>query len=105
MANYDSYRVLDRFKECARIKFRAKLPNNPPPIVVGDGYLAGEPPNGLTTVAGVPESAEVRVLLRCAGRHDGALVAKTVSSNTGQWRIDGLDPDLKYDVVGRQDGF
>jgi hypothetical protein len=33
------------------------------------------------------------------------LVAKTQSAPDGTWRVDGLNPNLRYDVVGRKDGF
>ena len=73
----------------------------------GTGFLAGEFPSGTTTVEGVPTQAEVRVLWRGPAGHpsDGVLVAKTQSAPDGTWRVDGLNPDLRYDVVGRKDGF
>lgn len=71
----------------------------------GAGYLAGEFPGGTTTADGVPLSATVRVLLRKTGAGDGTLVAQTRSSADGTWRVDGLDPTAKYDVVGRSDNF
>lgn len=72
----------------------------------GTGFLAGEFPSG-TTVEGVPTQAEVRVLWRSPAGHpsDGILVAKTQSAPDGTWRVGGLSPDLRYDVVGRKDGF
>ena len=73
----------------------------------GNGYLAGEYPGGTTTVEGAPQSATVRVLYRPAeGRlGDGVVVASTTSAPDGTWRVDGLDPTLRYDVVGRKGGF
>ena len=73
----------------------------------GTGFLAGEFPSGTTTVEGVPTQAEVRVLWRGPAGHpsDGVLVAKTQSAPDGTWRVDGLNPDLRYDVVGRKGGF
>ena len=73
----------------------------------GTGFLAGECPGGITTVEGVPAQAEVRVLWRGPVGHpsDGILVAKTQSAPDGTWRVDGQDPALKFDVVGRKDGF
>lgn len=68
----------------------------------GAGYLAGEFPDGATTVGGVPVSAVVRVLLRTTGEGDGTLVAQVESAADGTWRVDGLDPAKKYDVVGRR---
>lgn len=71
----------------------------------GAGYLAGEFPDGATTVNGVPVPAIVRVLLREPGAGDGALVAQVESASDGTWRVDGLDPTKKYDVVGRKPTF
>lgn len=72
----------------------------------GNGYFAGSFPDGITSIAGKPISATVRVLLRSTvnGDGDGSIVAKTVSAPDGTWRIDGLRTDLKYDVVARYDG-
>lgn len=71
----------------------------------GSGYLAGEYPDGLTTVDGVPVSATVRVFIRSPmPAVDGLMVAEVQSGNDGTWRVDGLDPDLVYDVVARKDG-
>lgn len=72
----------------------------------GAGYLAGNDPGGLTTVENVPVSATVRVLLRTASGHpgDGVLVAQVQSASDGTWLVTGLDPALKYDVVGRYAG-
>ena len=73
----------------------------------GNGYLAGSFPGGITTVDGVPVSAEVRVEFRgdAGSISDGFVVAKTLSAPDGTWRVDGLNPALRYDVVGRKDGF
>lgn len=77
-----------------------------PPDVSGDGYLAGEFPDGITTVDGVPIEATVLVRLRDPGNpHDGALVAVTESLPDGTWRVDGLNTDLRFDVVGRKNNF
>lgn len=72
----------------------------------GSGYLAGEFPEGITTVEGVPVSAEIKVLYRdqSGGAYDGFVVAKTLSAPDGTWRVDGLNPALRYDVVGRKNG-
>lgn len=79
----------------------------PPVIPRGTGFLAGEFPGGITTLEGVPTQAEVRVLWRGPAGHpsDGVLVAKTQSAPDGTWRVGGLNPSLRYDVVGRKDGF
>ena len=73
----------------------------------GAGYLAGDFPSGITTVDGVPASAEVRALLRTeSGKAgDGVVVAVVQSAADGTWRVDGLDPSQRYDVVGRKPGF
>lgn len=73
----------------------------------GNGYLAGEYPSGTSTVDGVPVAATVRVLYRPIEGipTDGVLVALTQSAPDGTWRVDGLDPALKFDVVGRKSGF
>ncbi len=72
----------------------------------GQGYLAGEFPDGITTVEGVPTAAEVRVLWRgpADAQFDGVVVARTVSAPDGTWRVDGLNPALRFDVVGRLAG-
>lgn len=73
----------------------------------GNGYLAGEYPDGTTTVEGAPQSATVRVLYRPGDGQvgDGMVVASTTSAADGTWRVDGLNPNLRYDVVGRKGGF
>lgn len=77
-----------------------------PPIWQGAGYLAGEYPGGTTTVDGVPQSADVLARLRLPGSYfDGLTVATTTSASDGTWRVDGLNPNLRYDVIGRKDGF
>lgn len=79
----------------------------PARVPSGTGYLSGELPSGTTTVEGVPTQAEVRVLWRGPAGHpaDGVLVAKAQSAPDGTWRVEGLSPGLRYDVVGRKDGF
>lgn len=73
----------------------------------GNGYLAGEFPDGITTVEGAPVSATVRVLYRPAAGAlgDGVVVAQVQSAHDGTWRVDGLNPALRYDVVGRKAGL
>lgn len=73
---------------------------------IGNGYFSGSFPDGITTIAGKPVSADVRVLLRSSieGYGDGSIVATTKSAPDGTWRIDGLPENLKYDVVARLDG-
>ena len=73
---------------------------------LGNGYLAGSFPDGITTLNGVPVAATVRVHYRPEEGEpgDGELVASTTSGADGTWRIDGLNPALKYDIIGRLDG-
>lgn len=72
----------------------------------GNGYLGGSFPSGITTLDGAPVAATVRVLLRAPGfAFDGVLIAQTTSAVDGTWRVDGLNPALRYDVVGRKDGY
>jgi hypothetical protein len=74
----------------------------------GDGYLAGETPGGTTTLEDDPVPATVRVLYRTGGEKytlDGAVVAETESAADGTWRVDGLNPGYRYDVVGRLYGY
>lgn len=91
------------------LKLRRRLSANPPSVagLRGAGYLAGEYPNGATTVEGVPQPAEIRILWRDpnGGMYDGYVVARAVSGVDGTWRVDGLDPTQRYDVVGRKAGF
>lgn len=73
----------------------------------GNGYLAGTYPGGITTVDGVPTRATVRILYRplSGALGDGAVVAEVLSELDGTWRVDNLNPALRYDVVGRKAGF
>lgn len=72
----------------------------------GNDFLAGEFPDGRTTVEGVPQAATVRALWRGPEGHhmDGAVVATTQSAPDGTWRITGLSHKYRYDVVGRLSG-
>lgn len=75
-------------------------------VAKGDGYLAGTFPDGITTVDGSPVSATVRAIVRSDDPSlDGLVVARVMSAQDGTWRIDGLHPDIRYDVVGRKNGF
>lgn len=70
------------------------------------GYLAGDFPGGITTVDGAPVEATVRVLLRSIDPAlDGLVMAEVKSAPSGTWRVEGLNPNLRYDVVGRKAGF
>ena len=72
----------------------------------GDGYLAGDPPYGTTTVEGVPTPITVRVVARpdAGSKADGMVVAEVQSSAAGVWKVEGLNPLLRYDVIGRLAG-
>lgn len=73
----------------------------------GNGYLAGTWPSGVTSIEGVPGPATIRVHYRAEGGApgDGMLIAETTSNASGVWRIDGLNENLKYDVICRADGY
>ena len=73
----------------------------------GNGYFSSSFPDYLVTVEGRPAPGEIRVLLRTVTipESDGVLVAQTKADATGQWRIDGLNPNFRYDVVSRVDGY
>lgn len=73
----------------------------------GPGYLAGTFPGGVTAVDGVPTTATVRVHYRPAEGElgDGVLVAQVQSAPDGTWRVEGLDPTLKFDVIARKEGY
>jgi hypothetical protein len=62
----------------------------------GGGYIAGESP-GLVTVNSVPAERELEV------RHRRSrMIMRTKSSNSdGTYRIEGLDPNEEFDVIGR----
>lgn len=73
----------------------------------GNGYLAGTYPGGITTIDGAPTVAVVRIHLRAeaGAAGDGMLIAEVESAADGSWRVDGLDPDLSFDIIGRKAGF
>lgn len=75
--------------------------------MTGNGYLAGNFPDGITTVEGVPAPATIRVLIRdrAGSDRDGAVVAEVKTSPSGTWKVDGLRTDLRYDVICRHDGY
>lgn len=67
----------------------------------GVGHIAGEAPSGRVTIDGVPGVAEVRLHHRESGR----LLKVVQSAPDGTYRFDGLNTQVKFDVVGRKDGF
>ena len=75
-------------------------------FVGSTGYLSGDFPGGVTTVDGTPVEATVRVLIRSIDPAlNGLVVSEVKSAPSGVWRVEGLNPNLKYDVVGRKAGF
>lgn len=77
------------------------------PDFTGPGFFAGEAPDGLTTIAGTPTSAQVRVYWRDPADPDApdVLVAQTTSAPDGAWRITGLNPALRYVVRAQKSQF
>ena len=77
------------------------------PNFTGSGFFAGEAPDGLTTIAGTPTSAQVRVYWRDSADPDApdVLVASTQSAADGTWRITGLNPALRYVVRAQKSQF
>ena len=73
----------------------------------GIGYFKSTFPEHITSVDGVPVSAEVRVLLRNHPNkdYDMLVVAKAQSANDGTWEVRGLNPNFKYDVIARYTGY
>lgn len=73
----------------------------------GEGYFSSSYPDFLVVVDGVPSVGEIRVLLRTikTPESDGMLVAKTYSDAAGQWYVGGLNPEFRYDVVCRVEGY
>ena len=70
----------------------------------GPGFLAGEYPDGIVTVEGVPAEADLRVLLRSDDMLDGLVVARARSKPDGTYLIPGLNPALEFDLVARKEG-
>lgn len=77
------------------------------PDFTGPGFFAGEAPDGLTTIAGTPTSASVRVYWRDPAdpQAPDALVASTQSAADGTWQIAGLNPALRYVVRAQKSQF
>ena len=71
----------------------------------GTGSFAGAFPDGVTSLEGVPTSAEVLVRVRAPGTpFDGVVVARTVSAPSGEWSIENMPDDGVFDVVARKEG-
>lgn len=77
------------------------------PDFTGPGFFAGEAPDGLTTIAGTPTSASVRVYWRDPADPDApdVLVASAQSAADGTWQIAGLNPALRYVVRAQKSQF
>lgn len=71
--------------------------------LVGNGYLGGDFPDYVTKVEGVPAQTEILVFLhRNPGDPgDGKLIKRLTTFQSGSWRVDNLNPALRYDVVCR----
>ena len=101
--------VVGRYQHASKVQGRSlsisnRLTGKP---AGGNGYLAGSYPEGITSIEGAPTIATVRIHLRATSgaAGDGMLIAEVQSAADGSWRVDGLDPDLSFDVIGRKAGF
>lgn len=72
--------------------------------VSGTGFLAGEFPDGRTTVNGVPTSASVKAFYVLESG-DWQLAGQATSNPDGTWLIGGINHDLRFSVVGQLDGY
>lgn len=73
----------------------------------GTGELSSQFPGALTTVEGVPVSAQVLVRYRAevpGAYGDGVLVATTTSSPAGEWEVQGINAKHRYDISARHIG-
>lgn len=70
--------------------------------LTGDGYLSGKL-TGHDPI--IP--ATIRILYRPASGEydDGYLVALVAVNSVGEWRVENLNPALRYDVVARREGY
>lgn len=87
-----------------KVRVQGDVKHHPPG---GTGELRGAHPAALTTIEGVPVSAQVFARYRAdvlGGPGDGALVGVAQSSPAGEWVIHGLNGSLKYDVFARHAG-
>lgn len=70
------------------------------PHYKGDGYIAGEAPDGLVLSDGLPAARSVDLYHRATGIR----VATTVSNGAdGTYMFDGLDQGVLFDVLFRGD--
>lgn len=77
------------------VLFRTNTP------IHGNGYLGGDFPDYVTKVEGSPTQTEITVFEHSTGE----FVTRIDTTQTGSWRVDNLNPDLRYDVVCRYTGY
>ena len=71
----------------------------------GQGYLQGQYPDSVALKGTQPVQATIRVVLRSNdGPGDGQLIATTTAQANGSWKIEGLNPNLSYDIIARLQG-
>lgn len=70
-------------------------------------YLSGDAPEYVTKVENVATATEILVFIHAefGDPLSGQLVAHIKTDNDGSWRVDNLNPDLRYDVVCRYTGY
>lgn len=74
----------------------------------GVGFLCSTFPDSTAMIEGVPTGGmEIRVLYRPSidVLGDSILVATTMTAQDGSWRVNNLNPELRFDVVCRYNGF
>lgn len=76
-------------------------------MLSGNGYLGGDFPDYVTKIEGTPTKTEILVLVHgeMGSDGDGQMVSHIETLDTGSWRVDNLNPDLRYDVVCRYPGY
>lgn len=69
----------------------------------GSSYLGGDAPDGIVKDDGVPTEADIRILYRSDNPIlGGVLIDKTISRQSGEWQVLGLQPNVQFDVVARK---
>lgn len=79
-----------------RLTRRGGAKGSPLPSLAGNGYIAGVAP-GVLTVNGAPASREIEV----RDRSTRAIVFVGFCNPDGTYRVNGLNPARKYDVIAR----
>lgn len=70
------------------------------------GHISGDYPAGISTLEGVPTSADITVLTRAPGMDwDAMPVRRVKSGDDGVWRAEGIDPGLRYRVIADKQGY